>query len=195
MKTFAIFATLLSLAFASQELLQCMDQRAADAGNQATWEADHAGSIETCEDKQDVNVDPQDACDPKDQMNSAALAHQHEACIFEAFGWINATGSLDLEQIFADFSADEKFRTQLEGSMARCMKKAVDEEVAKVEKMHAEYVKKCHPEDTLTQAQKDAQKSQMTESLKYGAEATCAFLEMANECPEMKAQMEAAKNA
>jgi len=195
MKTFAIFATLLSLAFASQELLQCMDQRAADAGNQATWEADHAGSIESCEDKQDVNVDPQDACDPKDQMNSAALAHQHEACIFQAFGWIDATGKVNLEKIFVDFNADADFRTQLEGSMATCMEKAVAEEVAKVEEMHAEYVEKCHPEDTLTEDQKNAQKSKMTESLKYGAEATCAFLEMANACPKVKEQMEAAKNA
>jgi len=197
MKTFVIFATFLSLAFASQELLQCMDERAINAGNDKKWEEEHQAGIKSCEDTQNVAAnlgkDEKNACDPDEQKNLAAHSHQHEACIFSAFGWVNETGGLDLEKMFKDFNADEDFMNNQmknpETGYLKCMKDMAAQETEAVKDALDSYKEKCPPKENPSggdaEEQKKAQEKKMKESLKYGAEGKCAFIEMSKECEKI----------
>jgi len=198
MKTFAIFATFLSLAFASQELLKCMDERAKKAGNDEKWEEEHQAGIQSCEDTQNVAAnlgkDEENTCDPDEQKNLAAHSHQHEACIFSAFGWVNETGGLDLEKMFKDFNADEDFidnqMKNPESGFQPCMEKMVEKETKAIKDMLDSYQNKCPPRDNSSEGAADAQKEKVTEAVKYGAEAKCAMAEMSKACGFKKEKKE-----
>jgi len=189
MKTFTIFATLLSLAFASNELLQCMDRRAGEATppTQTEWEAEHGAAIEACAKYEDVVVDVTDQCNPDEQKNSGVQAHQHELCIFTAFGWVDTTtGSLNMEKVMIDFSADEAFAEQMQASMNQCVKGMMGKEQEKAQKMHDDYVKAC-PQQTadMTKEEEAASVKKFEQQLLKEAEFICLFLEMGCACPEM----------
>jgi len=183
MKTFVIFATFLSLAFASQELLQCMDDRAKKAGKEEKWIEDHQEKIEGCETKQDEAGDAK-SCDKDEAKSVAAHSHQHEACIFLSFGWVDQNGKVNVAKMFEDFNADAAFKTQVEGTLEDCVKNVGGTESQAVSDMHDAYVDKCPSAAGVqpTAEQEEKLKQQMLAKIVYGAEAKCAMGEMTKAC-------------
>merc|ERR1712088_175624 len=106
MKTFAIFATLLSVAFADECLMKCLNTRSEG------WIDTHQKAIDSCNDKKDEKTTPEDPCDHEQQKQAAGKAHQHEACIFVAFGWVNATGAVQIDAMLGDFMTGDDAKDQ-----------------------------------------------------------------------------------
>jgi len=183
MKTFVIFATFLSLAFASKELLQCMDDRAKAAGKEEKWITDHQAKIEGCEAKQNEAGDAK-SCDKDEAKSVAAHSHQHEACIFLSFGWVDQNGKVNVAKMFEDFNADAEFKTQVEGSLENCVENVGNTESQAVSDMHDAYVEKCPSAAGVqpTEDQEQKLKQQMLEKILFGAEAKCAMGEMTTAC-------------
>merc|ERR1712045_292114 len=47
---------------------------------------------------------PENPCDHDQLIASAGKSHQKEACLFVAFGWVNATGNVDVQAMMDDFT-------------------------------------------------------------------------------------------
>jgi len=183
MKTFVIFATFMSLAFASQELLLCMDERAADAGKESQWAADHEQTIQDCDSKQNIAANQDDqTCNVAEAKDAAAHAHQQEACIMVGFGWISSDGKVNVDKMFEDFNADQKFKDQVKGTMEACVKRVSGKESKAVKDMHAAFVEKCGESADQTPEDAEAVKQAMIAEMAYGAEAKCAMGEMFKAC-------------
>merc|ERR1711881_431137 len=136
-----------------------------------------------CNDKKDEKTTPTDPCDHEQQKEAAAKAHQHEACIFVAFGWVNATGAVNVTAMLKDFGPDkdlENAMTSKEGGYKECIKRMMEEEADKAKEMMEKYSEDCTADDFtgFSDDEKKEQESAMAKQLAYGAEARCAMIEL-----------------
>jgi len=184
MKTFAIFATLLSMAFAKQELLDCMDPAAV---------TDQQTLVANCQEVTDSTTKL--GCDSThDQIiNSAKTGHVHEVCILNEFGWISDTGDVQMDNMIADLtggllkgeaSADLKAAMEDPNSgFAVCLPAMEEKEEEKAKAQHDKYLADCHGEEPpFTQDEIDAQKELHGNMGKQNAAAHCVMAEMMKAC-------------
>jgi len=184
MKTFAIFATLLSMAFAAQELLDCMDPAAASA---------QQALVAECQDVTDS--DEQLGCDASHDaiINSAKTGHVHEMCILNKFEWLSDTGDLLLDNMIEDLgtgllkdgaSADlAKAMKDPNSGFEACLPAMEAKEEKKAKDQHDKYVTDCHGEEPpFTKEEIDAQKEEHGKRGKQTAAAHCMMAEVMKAC-------------
>jgi len=167
-----------------------MDDRAKKVGEESSWEADHKGTMEKCADHQDEASSLIDSgnCNKDEVTDAAAHAHQYEACTLVGFGWVDPTdpkGEVNLTKMFADFHVNEEFKTQVNGTMQKCMQTVMGLEHIQVDEMHKTFVAKC-PESAGKEneavANEDAAKEMILAKMTYGAESKCAMGEILKAC-------------
>merc|ERR1712045_188777 len=77
---------------------------------------------------------PENPCDHDQLIASAGKSHQKEACLFVAFGWVNATGNVDVQAMMDDFTggkpnpALKSAMTDEKTGFKACIGKAVEAE-------------------------------------------------------------------
>lgn len=196
MKTFAIFATLLSMAFAKQELLDCMDPAAVT--NQETL-------VQECQDVTDSTTELDCDSTHDEIINSAKTGHVHEVCILNKFGWISDTGDVNMTKMIEDLagglltgqaSADLKTAMEDQNSgFAVCVPEMEKKEEEKAKAQHDKYLADCHgAEPPFTTAEIDAQKELHGNMGRQNAAAHCVMLETMKACGVKKEDLKKPKD-